>query len=254
MLPYPDVSPVAFKLFDKDIYWYGLSYFLGIVIGWMLTQLRARKYETSWSFEEVNFLCVFLIIGVVIGGRVGNLIFYDWDNFSWSFEYLFNFRKGGRSFHGALLGVLFFISLFAYLFKKPVLRCYDILAVVATPGIALGRLGNFINGELWGRPTTMPWGMVFPRADSLVRHPSQLYEMLLEGIILFIVVWLYASKKRPAGCVFAVGIIGYAFARIFVEFFRQPEANNYFSWVTSGQLLSLPMLVVGIVILFMQRE
>lgn len=252
MITYPNFNPIALKIGPFQIYWYGVMYLLSFVLAWVLARYRVKRYALDWKMSEVEDLIFFAAIGVILGGRLGYMLFYSqglWykDPFS-----LFRLWEGGMSFHGGLAGVALALFYFAKKTKRSFLAVTDFTAPLVPLGLGLGRLGNFINGELWGRVTTQPWGMVFPHADELPRHPSQLYEFGLEGILLFLVVWGYASRPRPLGRVSAVFLVGYAFCRITVECFRQPDPQwGYlaFGWLTMGQLLSIPLILIGVYLL-----
>ncbi|STX30206.1 prolipoprotein diacylglyceryltransferase [Legionella beliardensis] len=248
MLTYPAIDPVAFSIGPLKVHWYGLMYLVGITIAWGLAQWRAKHYKLNWTSEQISDLIFYAALGVILGGRLGYMLFYNTQQFISNPLMFFKLWEGGMSFHGGLLGVAIALTLYARKIKKPFLEVGDFVAPLVPLGLAAGRLGNFINGELWGRVTDAPWAMVFPHSDGLPRHPSQLYEFGLEGIALFILVWWYAAKPRPAGCVSAIFLIGYACSRLIIEFFREPDAQIgfiAFNWLTMGQLLSIPMLAAG---------
>ncbi|KTD17799.1 prolipoprotein diacylglyceryl transferase [Legionella jordanis] len=249
MLHYPIIDPVAFSLGPIKVHWYGLMYLLGFFSAWVLARFRAKHYHLPWTKEQISDLIFYAALGVIIGGRVGYMLFYNSAQFFTQPWILFKLWEGGMSFHGGLLGVALALWIFSRKFKKPFLEVGDFIAPLVPLGLAAGRAGNFINGELWGRVSDVPWAMVFPHSDGLPRHPSQLYELGMEGVLLFILVWWYASKPRPAGCVSAVFLIGYAICRLCAEFFREPDVQLgfiAFDWLTMGQLLSIPMLIAGI--------
>ena len=257
MLSYPQIDPVAFSLGPVDVHWYGLMYLLGFLVALGLARLRVRLYHLDWSVEQISDLIFYAAMGVILGGRFGYMLFYNTYNFFTHPWIIFKLWEGGMSFHGGLLGVLVALFIFARRVNKTFFVVTDFIAPLVPFGLAAGRLGNFINGELWGRPTELPWGVVFPHVDFVTRHPSQLYEMLLEGIFLFILVWLYAAKPRPAGKVSAVFLMGYAVCRIIAELFREPDSQLgflAFNWLTMGQLLSLPMFVAGFYLWWVKRN
>jgi len=257
MLTFPNIDPIAFSLGPIKVHWYGLMYLFGFASAWVLANFRVKNYHLNWSKEEISDLIFFIALGTIIGGRLGYMLFYNFDQLISNPISTFKIQEGGMSFHGGLLGVFTALIFFTKKFKRPFLQVADFCIPLVPLGLLAGRAGNFINGELWGRITDMPWGMVFPAADMNPRHPSQLYEMGLEGIGLFILVWWYANKPRPAGCVAAIFLIGYAICRIIVECFREPDLQIgfiAFDWLTMGQLLSIPMLIVGLILWWTKRN
>lgn len=251
MIQYPQIDPVAVHLGPLAIRWYGLMYLLGISLGWWLLHRRCRDKEYGFSKEEVSDLIFYVACGVVIGGRLGYVLFYD-TALIWQAPLdIIKVWEGGMSFHGGFLGVLAACWLFCRKYHKAFMTTMDFIAPVVPLGLAFGRLGNFINGELWGRVTNVPWGMIFPTGGPFIRHPSQLYEFLLEGVALFVVLWWYSSRKPPRMAVSALFLLGYGTARIFCEFFRMPDVQIgfiAFHWLTMGQLLSFPMIILGIIL------
>ncbi|KTC64835.1 prolipoprotein diacylglyceryl transferase [Legionella adelaidensis] len=251
MLVFPTIDPVAFSLGPLRVHWYGLMYLVGFFLAWALAYWRVKHYRLNWTAEQISDVVFFSALGVIIGGRLGYMLFYNTQSFLHNPLIIFKLWEGGMSFHGGLLGVALAILAFSYKSKKSFLEIADFAAPLVPLGLAAGRIGNFINGELWGRVTDVSWGMVFPHVDNQPRHPSQLYEFALEGIVLFIIVWWYASKPRPAGCVSGIFLIFYALSRIFIELFRQPDVQLgfiAFDWLTMGQLLSLPLLIIGLIL------
>jgi phosphatidylglycerol:prolipoprotein diacylglycerol transferase len=256
MLTYPVIDPVVFSIGPLKVHWYGLMYLVGITIAWGLAQWRVKHYKLNWTSEQISDLIFYAALGVILGGRLGYMLFYNTQQFISNPLLFFKLWDGGMSFHGGLLGVISALALYSYKIKKPFLEISDFVAPLVPLGLAAGRLGNFINGELWGRVTDVPWAMIFPLSDGLPRHPSQLYEVGLEGIFLFILVWWYAAKPRPQGCVSAIFLIGYACSRLVIEFFREPDAQLgfvAFNWLTMGQLLTIPMLAVGFWLWWIKR-
>ncbi len=249
MLVYPEINPVALQLGPLAIHWYGLMYMAGFITFLWL----GRKRIAILGIENINAkvlddLLFYGVLGVILGGRLGEVLFY---NPGYYFSHPFKILavwEGGMSFHGGFLGVLVAMALFARQQKIRWLALMDFIAPLVPPGLAFGRIGNFINGELWGRPTDLPWGMVFPRVDNLPRHPSQLYEFALEGVLLFVLLWWYARKPRPVGSVSGLFLIGYGSFRFLAEFTRNPD-DGIFGLMTfgvsMGQWLSLPMVAVG---------
>ena len=248
MLIYPNINPIAFHIFSWPVHWYGLMYLIGFLAGWALLSLRIRVSPRGFTQDELSDIVFFAALGAIMGGRLGYMLFYDWHRLFNEPLLIFQTWKGGMSFHGGLLGTIVAMAIYAKRKQKSFLALTDLLAPVVPIGLGAGRIGNFINGELWGRVTEMPWGMVFPEAGPLPRHPSQLYEFFLEGVVLFLILWLYSSKPRPLGAVSGFFALGYGLFRFIVEFFREPDIQigYIFGGMTEGQLLSLPMIIVGI--------
>ncbi|KTD20892.1 prolipoprotein diacylglyceryl transferase [Legionella lansingensis] len=249
MLTFPNIDPVAFSIGPLQVHWYGLMYLFGFISAWALAHWRAKHYHLDWTSQQIGDLIFYAALGVIIGGRMGYMLFYNTEQLFSQPWIVFKLWEGGMSFHGGLLGVAVAVWLFAHKVKKPFLEVGDFIAPLVPLGLAAGRAGNFINGELWGRVTDVPWAMVFPNSDGQPRHPSQLYELGLEGIFLFVLVWWYAAKPRAVGCVSAVFLMGYALCRLLAECFRQPDVQRgfiAFDWLTMGQLLSIPMLLAGL--------
>lgn len=252
MIVYPDIDPVAFHLFTWPVYWYGLMYLIGFLAGWGVLALRLSKHPSNFTQQQLSDVVFYTALGAIIGGRLGYILFYDSQVILHNPLLILQTWKGGMSFHGGLLGVICALLIYARVIHKPTLALIDLVAPGVPLGLAAGRIGNFINSELWGRTTDVPWAMIFPNGGPIARHPSQLYEFFLEGIVLFIIVWLYSAKPRPIGAVSGVFAICYGLMRIFVEFFREPDAHiGYlaFGWLTEGQLLSVPLVLVGIFLL-----
>lgn len=249
MLTFPNINPVAIALGPIQIHWYGLMYMLGFFSAWLLANWRVKKYQLAWTSEQIGDLIFALAVGVIAGGRLGYMLFYNTQELIDKPWVLFKLWQGGMSFHGGLIGVILAISYVAYRSKRSFLSVADFVAPLVPLGLAAGRAGNFINGELWGRVSDAPWAMIFPNAGPWPRHPSQLYELVLEGLVLFVVVWIYAAKSRPPGRITGVFLVGYALARITIELFREPDSQLgfiAFDWLTMGQLLSIPMVLVGL--------
>lgn len=250
-LHYPTINAVAFSLGPIQVHWYGLMYLLGFGLAWLLARWRNKRYQLGWNDTQIGDLIFYCAVGAVLGGRLGYMIFYNTNELLMHPLTLIKIWQGGMSFHGGLLGVIVALLGFSYHYKRPFWAVADFVAPLAPLGLMTGRMGNFINGELWGRPTQMPWGMIFPEADGNPRHPSQLYECGLEGVLLFIIMMIYARKPRSIGHLSAVFLIGYAVCRFMVEFFREPDMQMgfiMFHWMTMGQILSLPMFLVGILL------
>jgi len=253
VLTYPTINPIAFQIGPLKVHWYGLMYLVGFVAAWLLALWRARRSEGRWSTEQVADLIFYAALGVIIGGRLGYMLFYNLPGVLAHPLSVFKIWDGGMSFHGGLLGVIISIWLYSTRHAKTFFEVSDFVVPLVPIGLAAGRLGNFINGELWGRVTTVPWGMVYPQAGPLPRHPSELYEFLLEGVVLFVIVWFYSAKPKPKMAVSGLFLLGYGCFRFFCEFFRQPDPQLgfiAFGWLTMGQLLSAPMIVIGVWLLW----
>jgi len=254
MLTFPEINPVAVEIGPLKVHWYGIMYLVGFGAAWWLGTRRARQADSGWTPEQLSDLIFYGALGAVLGGRIGYTIFYVGEKFIADPLMIFRVWEGGMSFHGGFLGVLFAMFIYAQKQKRKFFDVMDFLAPLSSIGLGAGRIGNFINGELWGRVTDAPWGMVFPGAGDQPRHPSQLYEFFLEGIVLFTIVWVFSAKKRPRMAVSGVFALGYGLFRFTVEFFRQPDSHlNFiaFNWLTMGQLLSAPMIILGIVLLWL---
>lgn len=253
MLTHPDIDPIAIHLGPIEIHWYGIMYLVGFAAAWWLARRRAALNWTPLAREQVDDLIFYGALGVILGGRMGYVLFYNFDRFLAEPWWLFQVWEGGMSFHGGLIGVM--IAMFCYSRKVGVGlgALLDFVAPLVPIGLGLGRLGNFIGQELWGRVADVPWAMVFPRDPSqLPRHPSQLYQLALEGVVLFIALWWFSRKPRPAWAVSALFAMLYGVFRFVVEFFREPDRHIGFDalgWLTRGQLLSLPMIVLGALLL-----
>ena len=248
MLIYPHINPVALQIGWFKIHWYGLMYLVGFLAAWRLALWRA-KTQTNWTKKSIDDLFFYCALGVILGGRVGYLLFYQWSSFLQDPWRLFRTWEGGMSFHGGLLGVIIAMGLFGYRYRMNFLKIADFVAPLVPIGLATGRFGNFINGEVWGRITDVPWAMIFPLAGPLPRHPSQLYECLGEGVFLFILLWCYSAKPRPRGSIAGLFLLVYAIVRFGLEFLREPDRHLgfiAFGWLSMGQLLCLPMLIVGV--------
>lgn len=256
MLIHPDIDPILLSVGPLKIRWYGLMYLLAFASAWGLARHRIKKFDLPWTAEQLSDLVFYGAMGVVLGGRIGYMIFYNWTSLLAKPLSLFYVWQGGMSFHGGLLGVLFALFLFARKEGKHFFDVSDFVVPLVPIGLAMGRLGNFINGELWGRVTDVPWGMIFPYVDASPRHPSQLYELFLEGVLLFIILWRFTNKPRARYCASGLFLLLYACFRFLIENYRQPDAPLgfiAFDWLTMGQLLSLPMLLLGMILLFISR-
>ncbi|MDQ6992167.1 MAG: prolipoprotein diacylglyceryl transferase [Mariprofundus sp.] len=251
MLHWPAIDPVAIHLGPLAIHWYGLMYIAGFSATWYLVRLQLKQaglWQTQVGEEAYEGLFTALILGVVLGGRLGYVLFYNFGYYTAHPLEILYVWQGGMSFHGGLVGPIIAGWFYCRKHTLPFLLLADRFFTVAPLGLMLGRIGNFINGELWGRVTDVPWGMVFPGAGAEPRHPSQLYEMTLEGLVLFLVLWTLRKRHFPAGTQVAIFLIGYALARIICEEFRQPDVQLGFLFgpITMGMLLSSAMLVTGV--------
>ncbi len=249
MLKYPNIDPVALKLGPLKIHWYGITYLVGFIAFLVLGRMRASRPGAVLNKEQVSDFLFYGVLGVIIGGRLGSVLFYNFDHFIASPSMIFRIWEGGMSFHGGLIGVI--VAAWIYQRRQGIgfLRMGDFIAPLVPIGLGSGRIGNFINGELWGKVSDVPWAMVFPTGGPDPRHPSQLYQAGLEGVALFVILWLFSSKPRPAGAVSGLFLVCYGAFRFVVEFVRVPDADiGYlaFGWVTMGQVLSLPMILLGI--------
>ena len=256
MLAHPNFDPVAIAIGPVKVHWYGLMYLLAFALGWWLGRIRAQDAWRGWSRDNVSDVLFWIALGVVAGGRLGYMLFYDLERLLANPLSAFMVWRGGMSFHGGLIGVMIAMWWFARSRGRGFFEVTDFIAPLAPLGIAAGRLGNFINGRLWGTPSELPWAMVFhdPRAGDMPRHPSQLYEALLEGVVLFAVLWWFTRRPRPMMAASGVFLIGYGLARTLVEFVRVPDAHlGYLAlgWVTMGQVLTLPMIAAGVVLAVM---
>lgn len=251
MWTYPNIDPVALALGPVAIHWYGLMYVIGFASAWFLGLQRAKTSDI-WTKDRVGDLLFYCAVGVVLGGRFGYVLFYDFAGFVANPLTLLMIWQGGMSFHGGLLGVILGMGLFARKLKFTFFTVADFVAPLVTIGLFAGRIGNFINGELWGKITDSPLGMwVYdPTLNEIVqKYPTQLLQALLEGLVLFILLWWYSSKPRPVGAVSGLFLAAYGVFRIIAEFFRQPDSHlGYLAWgwLTMGQVLSIPMIMFGV--------
>ncbi len=253
MLTHPQFDPVALAIGPLKVHWYGLMYVIGFLGFLIIGKRRARRPGSLFKPEQVDDMMFWGAIGVVLGGRIGYMFFYNLKAFITNPLSFFQVWDGGMSFHGGLIGVIIVMLVLSWRWKTRFFQLADFVAPLIPIGLGAGRIGNFINGELWGRHTDVPWGMVFPAVDHLPRHPSQLYQAFLEGFVLFALLWWFTRKPRPAGSVAGLFLVAYSIFRIVVEFFREPDAHmGYiaFGWLTQGQLLSVPMLLIGVVLIW----
>jgi phosphatidylglycerol---prolipoprotein diacylglyceryl transferase len=250
-LPFPAIDPVLIQIGPFAIRWYALAYICGLVLGWQYLRWLVKRPGWRLTPEALDDLLLYITLGVVLGGRFGYILFYRPGFYLTNPLEILKVWQGGMSFHGGLLGVVIACALFGRRRGVPFLEVGDAIACAAPLGLFLGRLANFVNGELWGRPGDVPWAMVFPGAGPLPRHPSQLYEAALEGVVLFLVMTWFALRPRPPdteGRLAGIFLIGYGTARSVAELFREPDAHLGFllGGLTMGQLLSLPMVLIGI--------
>ena len=249
MFVHPQFDPIAIHLGAFGIHWYGLMYLIGFLafIGLGKWQINNRAWH-GWTIPMIDDALFFGALGVILGGRLGYVLFYQFGYFLQHPNEILAVWQGGMSFHGGFLGVLVAMGLFSRKYQLKWLSIMDFVAPLVPIGLGAGRMGNFINGELWGRVTNSQYGMVFPRIDQLLRHPSQLYEFTLEGICLFLILWIYSSKPRETGAISALFLIGYGSFRFIAEYTREPD--SYLGLLSMGfsmgQWLSLPMMLVGI--------
>ena len=252
MLVHPQFDPIALQLGPIAFRWYGLMYLLGFTLFWWLGRYRIdREPGCVWTRQDLDDVLFYGILGVIAGGRLGYVLFYKFSDYLAAPWKIFFVWEGGMSFHGGLLGVVIAMVLFARKRQQHWLRLTDFIAPLVPLGLAAGRIGNFINAELWGRPSDAPWAMVFPNVDRLPRHPSQLYEFALEGLLLFALLWLYTRRPRPIGAASGLFLIGYGCLRFAVEFTREPDSflGILALGFTMGQWLSLPMIVAGVALM-----
>ncbi|WP_413478717.1 prolipoprotein diacylglyceryl transferase [Vibrio hibernica] len=250
-LVFPHIDPVIFAIGPIGVRWYGLMYLLGFAFAMYVANRRADKPGSTWTREQVSDLLFAGFLGVVLGGRIGYVLFYGFDYWMADPLYIFKVWTGGMSFHGGLMGVIAAMWWYARKNKRTFFGVADFIAPLVPFGLGAGRIGNFINGELWGRVTDVPWAIIFPNGGPYPRHPSQLYEFFLEGVVLFLILNWFIRKPRPAGAVSGLFLIGYGVFRFSVEFVRQPDAQlGLFDGVISmGQILSTPMIIVGALIM-----
>ncbi len=247
MLIHPTIDPVIVAIGPVAIRWYGMMYLAGFAAGWWLGRARIRAGLAPVTREQFDDLLFFIVLGIVLGGRLGYVLFYKPVFYLSHPLEIFAVWQGGMSFHGGFLGVLATALWFGHKHRIPWLRLMDFVAPLVPPGLAAGRLGNFINGELWGRVTDVPWGMIYRGGGPLPRHPSQLYQFALEGLLLFALLWLYSRKPRPLGAVSGAFLLGYGVLRFIAEFWREPDdfLGLLSLGLSMGQWLSAPMALLG---------
>ena len=257
MLVHPNFDPVIFDLGPVSIHWYGLMYLFGFAGAYILANVR--KDRLNWTNDDISDMFFYGAIGVIAGGRLGYCLLYKPAQYLTNpLEIITGIQDGGMSFHGGFIGVIIAVILFSRKKKTPLPDVADFVAVLAPIGLFFGRMGNFINQELWGRPTDLPWGMVFTNSsDRLPRHPSMLYEALLEGVILFIILFIMSKTLRKPWLITALFLVGYGLSRFLVEFVRLPDEHIgylYGGWLTIGHLYTIPMIVIGIFLILNKRK
>ena len=254
MLPYPQIDPVALAIGPLKIHWYGLMYLIGIGAAWLILSRRLNRFDPTWNKEKLSDLVFWVAMGVIVGGRLGYVLFYDLSAYIANPLLIFEVWKGGMAFHGGLIGVMLAVWGFGKRNGKSFFQIMDFIAPVVPIGLGAGRIGNFINAELWGKASDVPWAMIFPTdPQQLARHPSQLYQFALEGVALFLILWLYSRKPRPTMAVSGMFALFYGIFRFIVEFVRVPDAQlGYlaFGWVTMGQILCIPMIAGGLLLIW----
>ena len=249
MMVHPQFDPIALSIGPLAVRWYGLMYLIGFGLFWWVGRSRiARRPAGVWTKKDLDDALFYGILGTILGGRFGYVLFYKLGDYAAEPWRIFYVWEGGMSFHGGMLGVIFAMWLFARVRRQDWLRVTDFIAPLVPLGLGAGRMGNFINAELWGRPTEGPWAMVFPNVDNIPRHPSQLYEFALEGVVLFLLLWWFSAKPRPRGAVSGLFLTGYGLLRFTVEFTREPDSflGILALGFTMGQWLSIPMIVIGL--------
>jgi len=256
MLPYPNLDPTIVTIGPVHIRWYGVMYIFGFLASYLLVRYQIKKKQRAIPVGILNDLFLYLVLGLVIGARIGYCIIYNFSFYLACPLKVFAIWEGGMSFHGGLIGVVIAGLIFFRNHNFSFWQFADLIAVTAPIGLGLGRLGNFLNAELYGRVTSVPWAMVFPSAGTLPRHPSQLYECLLEGIVLFIILWLLKDRFARNGTLFCLFLFLYSTIRFFVEFFRQPDPQLgfFFSWLTMGQIISILMGIGGIIVWYLRPK
>lgn len=251
MLHYPQIDPIIFAIGPLAVRWYGLMYVIGFIAGWFLARKRSQQPWSVVKPDQVDDLIFYCMLGVIAGGRLGYCIVYGWEYWLEDPLYVFKITQGGMSFHGGLVGVMTAMWLYGRSIGRGMWQINDFVAPLVPVGLATGRIGNFINGELWGKETDVPWSFDI---GGVGLHPSQLYEALLEGLALFVILWIFSAKRRPHMAVSGMFLLCYGAFRFFVEFYRVPDQDlGYLAldWVTMGQILSTPMILTGLVLLYL---
>ncbi len=249
MFVHPQIDPIAISIGPIDIRWYGLMYLVAFAVGGALAIKRARQANSGWKTDEVSDFVFYSALGVILGGRLGYSLFYNLPYYIKHPIEIFYLWNGGMSFHGGLIGVAIALFFYSRNTKRKWFEVSDFFVPLVPLGLGAVRIANFINQELWGRATTSPWGVIFPAAGPEPRHASQLYEAFFEGLVLFVILWVYTQKKCPLGKPTGLFLVGYGVVRFAIEFFREPDAHLgfiAFDWLTTGQLLTIPMIALGL--------
>ncbi|MFT4560362.1 MAG: phosphatidylglycerol:prolipoprotein diacylglycerol transferase [Gammaproteobacteria bacterium] len=259
MIPFPNIDPIAIELGPVAIHWYGISYIVGIGLGWLALQRSSGSSDLQWTKDDVADVVFFAAIGGVLGGRIGYALFYNFSDYVDDPLGILAVWRGGMSFHGGVIGFILALAIFAKRRSRPLLATTDFVVPAVPIGLFFGRIANFVNQELWGAPTSLPWGVVFshPMAGSIARHPSQLYEAALEGVLLFLILRFIAARTPPQGVVSGVFLVAYGIMRAGIEFVREPDQHiGYlaYGWVTMGQVLSLPMMFLGVLLIVLSQR
>lgn len=254
-IAYPDISPIIFSLGSIAIRWYSMAYLVGILLGWWLVSARVKKYHIDLTSKDLEDIAFYITLGIILGGRFGYVIFYNAGQYWQNWKEIFAVWHGGMSFHGGIVGVIIACWLAAKKVHFPFLKLTDLVAPVVPIGIFLGRLANFANDELWGRVTDVAWAIRFPNGGYLPRHPSQIYEGILEGLVLFVllnILWKIRRCRECNGFISGMFLLGYTVSRMIVEQFREPDAQIGFLWqgLTMGQILSSPFFIIGLYLIF----
>ena len=254
MIVYPEIDPVAISLGPISVHWYGLMYLTGFAMMWVLGMYRAKQPDSGWTKQQVEDLVFYGAVGLVLGARVGYILFYNFSAFIDNPIIILRIWEGGMSFHGGALGVMLALILYNRKYHKNYFDITDFMLPLAPPGLLAGRMGNFINAELPGRvaDADLPWAFIYTHIDNLPRHPSSLYQALTNGLLLFVILWAFSSKKRPRMAVSGLFLLGYGSFRFTTEFFREPDAHMgfvAFDWMSQGQVLSTPMIIAGLALL-----